>query len=545
MSRNFAAELDSRDFAGKFWRRDGSAWSSDPDVQAFISSFLGWTDSAAKMKLAIPELSAFAADVKQAGFRHVVICGMGGSSLSSLVLRQVFARAGGPALHVLDSTFATTVSNLEQTIRANGGLETALFVVASKSGSTVEPKSFEEYFYARTGQNGQQFVAITDPGSPMEAESVRRGYRHIFRNDPEIGGRYSVLSYFGLVTASVLGVDLDPFLSRAAEINASNDPSVATSEAMQLGTTLASHAEQGRDKVTFVTSPTLSSFGLWAEQLIAESTGKEGRGVLPVAEEPVGDPAEYASDRVFVVLTLAGETGPVPDFAAVGHPVIRRHLESREDLGREFMTWEVATATLGACLGINPFDQPNVQEAKDVARQLLAQLQATGSIEEPEPDAVEAGVSAYAPGVHSVGGAFEEFVLAAQPGDYIAILGYLDETDALNLAVAELRKAIRARTRVVTTFGYGPRYLHSTGQFHKGGPARGHFLVLTGHDRPGVEIPGLGCDFASLCRAQALGDMAILESKGRPVLRLHFESDPATKIIRLTDGLRLPEASRK
>lgn len=479
---------------------------------------MGWTEIADVMATRVAELEAFSNEIEAEGFRDVVICGMGGSSLCSLVLQQVRQGDSPFNLHVLDSTNATFIEQLT----AKLDLDRSLFIVASKSGSTVEPKAFEEYFYNLVRQKrgdaaGRQFVAITDPGSPMEAESKARGYRKIFLNFPDIGGRYSVLSYFGLVTAALLGYDLTALLSSARRISPATANTVAGSDAFSLGATLADHAKAGRDKITFLTSKSLDSFGLWAEQLIAESTGKHDKGVLPIAEEPIVPAEYYGEDRVFVSLQFGEESVPTDKVKAANLPLIERRIGSESDLGGEFLSWEIATATIGAVLEINPFDQPNVQAAKDLAKAMLKQVEDTGNLDEGEASSETEEWRIFGHGSVS------NFLSAAGNGDYIAILAFVAETPEVLAAMQRLRLTILERTRCATTFGFGPRYLHSTGQFHKGGPKNGHFLVITDLDSPKIAT-GLGFDFATLCRAQAIGDCQALSEAGQQVLRLDLKT---------------------
>ncbi len=521
MMSDTVTRLDSEQFAPRFWQRDGSLWSSDPSVISFIESFMGWTDVAATMQGRVAEIMELVASVREEGIDHVVVCGMGGSSLCSLVLQQAAETESGFSLSVLDSTNAVAIRDLT----ARLDLKKTLFVVASKSGTTIEPKSFEEHFFhlvkAQVGDDaGRQFVAITDPGSPMEAESLARGYRKVFLNFADIGGRYSVLSYFGMVTAAFLGYDLPVMLRSAERVSAVADTSVKGSDAFELGVELATYAQADRDKVTFITSPSLSTFGLWAEQLIAESTGKQGKGILPIAEEPAVATEFYGADRVFVTVAAGDDEIDTDAIRAQGHPVIERRVPTASDLGYEFMAWEVATATAGAVLGINPFDQPNVQEAKDLAKSMLKQVAARGHLDEGEPVMTDEVMRLYtyptSLGVMSV----SEFLSSVVAGDYVAILAYVAETEEMTAALQSFRRSILERMRCATTFGYGPRYLHSTGQFHKGGPKKGVFLVITDPDPAKVPVPGMGFNFATLCRAQAVGDCHALSNHGQRVIRL-------------------------
>jgi len=532
MTAEIARRLDADRFAERFWQRDGTLWSRDAETVAFVESFLGWIDIAAVMTSRVPEIEATVAQAAADGFRHLVVCGMGGSSLCSLVLRQFAPQGGVFEVSVLDSTNAVTVDELTNTL----DLDRTLFLVASKSGTTIEPKAFEEHFYhlvkERSGAGaGRQFIAITDPGTPMEADAHARGYRKVFLNFADIGGRYSVLSYFGMVTAAFLGYNVSELLASAGRITAESDRTVHGSDAFGLGVQIAALAQSGRDKLTFVTSPRLSAFGLWAEQLIAESTGKLGMGILPIAEEPMAAPGIYGKDRAFVGVADGDDTIDLTALASAGHPTMSRRIDCPEDLGYEFYAWEVATATAGAILGINPFDQPNVQEAKDLAKAMLAQVAAHGSLPEGPSITVDAGFDLFRYGTSESIASVSDFFSGASTGDYVAILAYLPESDSTTAAIQRLRLSILERTGCGTTFGYGPRYLHSTGQFHKGGPKNGLFLILTDPDEAHVLVPGMGFDFATLCRAQAIGDCQALAKHGQRVIRVHFREAVTADLI--------------
>ncbi|MES1147435.1 MAG: glucose-6-phosphate isomerase [bacterium] len=497
----------------RFWKRDGSLWSSDPAVQEFIHSFMGWTDIAERMQAQVPDLVAFAEQVKADGFTDVLVCGMGGSSLGSLVLRDVFGGSSSLRVHVLDSTSPGTVLRFRRELP----LATTLFLVASKSGATVEPKAFEDYFWKEANEElgdkaKQHFVAITDPGSMMEKQSKERGYRRIFLGDPEIGGRFSVLSIFGLVTASLLGVNLEDFLANAIAKSQSAAVDGEGHPGFTFGTWLSDNALAGREKVTLFTSPGLESFGLWAEQLVAESTGKGGQGVLPVAMEPVKQLDQYGDDRVFVGLRYDDSRGAQVTklgqaMEALGHPYIERVLTSELDLAGEMFVWEVATAVAGAGLQLNPFDQPNVESAKVLARKKL------GEITQGDSKGLTGGFASGGCTFYGAAG-LGEFLSEAPANPYVAFLAYLDEDEATNAFFDQLRLGIP----YVTSFGYGPRYLHSTGQYHKGGPDNGLFVLILGEDKQDVKIPGMGVTFGQLKRAQAIGDMEALQAEGRPVL---------------------------
>jgi transaldolase/glucose-6-phosphate isomerase len=494
--------------ARRVWSKDPTLWGGDEDTPE-LADRMGWLTISEPMLEHLDELEEWAARVHADGLTHTVLLGMGGSSLGPEVLRRSFDLP----LHVLDSTDPDAVLAVEEAV----DLDHTLFVVSSKSGGTVETLSHFEHFYARTGRDGRRFVAVTDPGSPLDDLAGERGFRGVWRNDPDIGGRYSVLSYFGLVPAALAGAPVRALLHRAqvAEQNCTAFDSSAANSGLWLGAALGELANRGRDKLTFVVDDPIASFGLWVEQLIAESTGKQGKGILPVDAEPLGAPGAYGSDRVFV--HLRGADG-VPDgalaaLARAGQPVVTVAAHGATDLGRLFFFSEFATAVAGWALGINPFDQPNVQEAKDATSQALH----SGDVEAP------------------AGSADDLLALlgAVEPPGYVSLHGYLAPGPEFDAAMGELRAAIRDRTRAATTFGYGPRFLHSTGQLHKGGPPTGHFVQLLHDGERDVAIPGRDYGFRTLKHAQATGDLRTLQAHGRPVVRLALDGDPATAARRL------------
>jgi transaldolase / glucose-6-phosphate isomerase len=497
--------------AKRIWQRDESLWGG-PGVPE-IRDRLGWLTISEKMLEHAPELNEFVEQVRADGFTDAVLLGMGGSSLGPEVIRRSYGQIPDALrLHVLDSTDAGAVLAAERAV----DLETTLFIVSSKSGGTIETLSHMRYFFERSGGDGRRFVAITDPGSPLVDLARERGFRHVFENDPEIGGRYSVLSYFGLVPAALAGVNVEAMLHRAqvAEQNCTHFDTSASNSGLWTGIVTGQLALAGRDKLTFVVSDPISSFGLWAEQLIAESTGKQGRGILPVAGEPLGEPDAYGSDRVFAYLRDPTRADPETDrkmeaLARAGHPTVTLAVHGPADLGRIFFFAEFATAVAGWVLGINPFDQPNVQEAKDNTARIISE--GTPELDSADLDAV----------------------LAASPPQYVAVTGFVTPTEELDAAVDELRAKIRDRTTATTTFGYGPRYLHSTGQYHKGGPPNGVFLQLYGGAEEDVEIPEAGYTFEHLKRAQAIGDMQTLQQHGLTVARVELDGDPADSVRRI------------
>jgi glucose-6-phosphate isomerase len=496
------AELDRARVPQRIWERDPTVWKDDPKTPE-ITDRLGWLTVGTTMAEQVKALAAFADEIR-AEFSRVVLCGMGGSSLAPEVLWRTFGRRDGfPELHVLDSTDPRAVAAAVP----GGRIERTFFLISSKSGTTQETDAFYRYFWAQSGERGRQFAAITDPETPLARLAVERGFRRAFHNPTDIGGRYSALSYFGLVPAALIGIDVAGLLQRAHRLAEASAPGVPAREnpAARLGALLGAAAAAGRNKATFVLSPGIAGFGLWVEQLIAESTGKEGTGILPVAGEPLGAPAVYGQDRVFLALFLKGEQAPevAAKLAALqqaGHPVVRLELADREDLGQEFFRWEMATAIAGAMLRINPFDQPNVAESKQNTKEILAGHQ------RPVPAAGAAEL--------------ERFLEGVRPGDYVALQAYVPPGPEQDSALAAIRVRLRDRLTVATTVGYGPRYLHSTGQLHKGGPPVGHFLQIVDPAKEDLPVPGQPYGFGTLEAAQAEGDLRALRARGRPALRL-------------------------
>jgi transaldolase/glucose-6-phosphate isomerase len=510
------------DVARRVWQRDPTLWGGDASTPE-LSDRLGWLTIAERMEEQLDDLRDFARACINDGYTHAVLLGMGGSSLAPEVFRQSFPVAAHHlTLHVLDSTDPAAVLATEQAI----DLAKTLFIVSSKSGSTIETLSHFGYFWDKAGK-GEQFVAVTDPGSKLEQIAKERGFRRVFSGDPEIGGRYSALSYFGLVPAALMGADVEALLD-GAEVAAQgcrHDDTSSGNSGLWLGVTLGELSRRGRDKLTFVVDDSqITSVGLWLEQLVAESTGKHGRGVLPVAGEPLGDLRSYGDDRVFV--HLRGDDAKLDDdvrgLAHAGQAVLTIPTHGATDLGRIFFFAEFATAVSGWALGINPFDQPNVQEAKDQTKAVLE----AGELPSV-PDTLDDGL--------------DVLIAEAGPERYVAILGYLPQSDEVDAAVTELRTVIRDMTRTTTTFGYGPRYLHSTGQFHKGGPPAGRFLQLLGDVGPDVEVPGEDYTFRRLKHAQATGDLQTLDAHGLPTKRVKLDGDLAAGIREITkrvEGMR-------
>lgn len=500
--------------AERVWARDESLWGG-PGVPE-IGNRLGWLDIADRMLADLDELEAWIKEVHEAGLTNTLLLGMGGSSLGPEVLNLSF----DADLSMLDSTDPGAVlAALDP-----ADLEKTIFVVSSKSGGTVETLSHFKHFYELTGGNGDQFVAVTDPGSPLVDIAEEHNFRKVWLADPNIGGRYSVLSYFGLVPAGVGGVPLRGVLEQAVK-SAESCKLVDGNPGLLLGTKFGELANAGRDKLTFIVDPPIDSFGLWVEQLIAESTGKEGRGILPVAGEPLAADtlvSEYGVDRVFV--HIANTESPDVDNAATadaleqhGQPVFRLTASGPEDLGRLMFLFEFATAVAGHVLNINAFNQPNVQEAKDATKAVLE----SGDVSAPFDDPAK----------------LTELIGAAKPPTYVAIMGYLQPSSEFDEAVESFRAKIRAKTGSATTYGYGPRFLHSTGQLHKGGPPEGSFVQFV-HDGPeDVAIPGESFSFKTLKHAQAIGDHQALQQHGRPVVRLSLDGDPVAALKDLTNKI--------
>ena len=521
-----ARRAEEEQFVSRIWERDATLWA--PRGTPEVANRLGWLDSPAAAREARAELESFRDQCRGEGLTDAVVLGMGGSSLAPEVFRRSFPAADGALrLHVLDSTDSGAVLSLERAV----DLRRTLFLVSTKSGGTIETLSLYRYFRSRLDlvlgeAAGRSFAAITDPGSSLGSLAGEEGFRRTFLNDPDIGGRYSALSYFGLVPAALAGVDLDALLASASRAERDCRSTGARNPGLQLGLRLGEAATRGRDKLTlFPVDESVGAFGLWVEQLVAESTGKAGKGILPVVDEPPGAPERYGPDRLFeAILRSADPQGDTRLIAllAAGHEAAWEAIAGAEDLGALFFVWEFATAVAGWVLGINPFDQPNVQEAKDRTSAVLEGYAREGTL----PDVAEADDAALG-----------ALVAQLEPPAYLAVMGYLEPSAAVDAAVGRLRAAVRDARGVATTFGYGPRFLHSTGQLHKGGPPTGCFLQLV-HDGPeDVEVPGAGYSFTTLKGAQATGDLEALRAKGRPAERVRLQGDPAAALQRLTTRL--------
>ena len=530
-------------WAIRLFDRDPSLWSADPAVRAAIADRLGWLDAPDHFTLQIPALEGFGDAARVDGFSTAVVMGMGGSSLAPDVLHRIFGSAEGYLdLRILDSTDPAAVGAIVDDLDP---LQT-LWIVASKSGTTAEPLAFQADAWARveaaldaahsSQDPGRFFVAITDPGRSLEHIPHHGKLREFFLNPPDIGGRYSALTYVGLVPGSLIGLDLDPLLSSASAMLAMcRDPEPEANPGLALGLALGALARDGRDKLTFVTDPTLASFGSWAEQLLAESTGKDGMGIVPVDREPLGAPAVYGPDRLFVELRIvdddadpgrAERSDMLDALHAAGHPVIRIELEDPIDVGGEFVRWEVATAIAGAVLGIDPFDQPNVEEAKELTRRVLAQASGDDGGGSPAADADDGRVLRVGDlGEAGLADALGAALAERRPPTYLALQAFIAPRGSRDAAIERIRTTLRAATTCATTAGYGPRFLHSTGQLHKGGPKTGWFLQLTSDHPRDRAIPGERHSFGQLIDAQARGDREALEAHGLPVVRVHLGAD--------------------
>ena len=524
----------------RIWARDIAAWHAAPgsaDARS-IETRLGWLDVAHTMAPHLDRVVALGAAAAQEQVEAVYLLGMGGSSLCAEVLRSVYGVAEGhPELFVLDTTDERTITAAAARIDP----ARTWVLVASKSGGTVEVASMERFFWAKmsaalgTGA-GRHFIAITDPGTALQGLAESRGYREVFVNPPDIGGRFSALSLFGLVPSALIGAPVGDILAGGAAMAEGCRQENTANAGLELGAFIGAAVKNGRDKLTVALSPTLASLGLWIEQLVAESTGKHGTGALPVVDEPLGRPDDYGTDRAFVAVATERDAPDEERLAALeaaGHPVLR--LTTRVDaLGAEFFRWEFATAIAGVALAINPFDEPNVSEAKDKTKALLAAYAKNGTLPEPSPVASGDGVSVFS---SRFTGASPSDVLAwmirsIAPRNYLAFLSYLPPGHDVETAVAEIRTTIRSRTRAASTFGVGPRYLHSTGQYHKGGPDTALAVVITADDRSVTPIPGADYSFSVLKRAQALGDVETLEAHERPTVRIHVkDADSAARVV--------------
>ena len=528
--------------AARLWKCDPSLWSGKDE-----NKWLGWLGITENQLARVQDLKDVSAEVKAAGFKHALLLGMGGSSLCPEVMRLTFGKiAGYPELHVLDSTDPAQIQTVEKRI----DLGSTIFIVSSKSGSTLEPNIFKQYFFERAKQVvgedevGNRFIAITDPGSKMQQVAERDKFRHIFYGLASIGGRYSALSDFGMIPAAIMGVDVGQFLKLAGEMVLACGASVPAGEnpGVVLGTILGVLGAQGRNKVTIVTSPGISDLGAWLEQLLAESTGKVGKGLIPVDRERLGSPDVYGDDRVFAYLRLE----PAPDAAQdkavdalerAGHPVVRVAVNRPYTLGQEFFRWEIATAVAGSILEINAFNQPDVETSKIATRRLTTQYEQTGKFPHETPIFQADGIQLFADEKNaealqsalgadqSLAGYLKAHLARLKAGDYFAVLAYIEMNDAHEESLQAIRHAVRDAKGVATCLGFGPRFLHSTGQAYKGGPNSGVFLQITCDDRADLPVPGQTYTFGVVKAAQARGDFDVLAERGRRALRVHLSAD--------------------
>ncbi len=549
----------------RLWEKDATLWKTDEKVQAAIRNRLGWLNLVSSMFEHASSLSAFAADVRKAGFKDVVLLGMGGSSLCSEVLRQTFGvKKDALNLHVLDSTDPDWILSVEKAV----DLEKTLFLVSSKSGGTIEVMSLFRYFFAKVqalkkDKAGEHFVAITDPNTSLEKLAHDKRFRKVFLAPADVGGRYSALTYFGLVPAALIGIDVKAFLDRAERMATGCASCVPPKDnpGLELGAAMGALNKAGRDKLTFVLSPEISSFGMWAEQLIAESTGKEGKGVLPVDGEDLGEPEVYGKDRFFVSLRLADDKNAADEaklqaLEEAGHPVIRIVLNDKLDIAQEFFRWEVATAACAVAMGINPFDEPNVTESKTNSGRVLEEFQSNGKLPQDAPLMEEGGLALWADEAtaekiskaKAVPQALATHLSKAKAGDYVAFMAYMNPSAANGKALQKLRLKVRDQFHLATTIGYGPRFLHSTGQLHKGGANIGVFVQVTHQDEIDPMIPESKYGFSTLKQAQALGDLISLKDHQCRVVSVQLSAQPAKDLDRIAaalDGSSKPTAKSR
>ena len=538
----------------RLWQRDASLWTGSDEAE-----WMGWLDIVEDQIAHPVELRNLGKEVWSAGFKDALLLGMGGSSLCPEVLRMTFGKiAGYPDLHVLDSTDPAQVKAFENKI----DIARTLFIVSSKSGSTLEPNIFKQYFFEAAkkvvgaDRAGSHFMAITDPGSKMQKVAEADKFRHIFFGRPSIGGRYSALSNFGMAPAAVIGIDTKKFLDRAQEMVRACGPTapVEANTGAVLGIILGTAANSGRDKVTIITSPDISDLGAWLEQLLAESTGKVGKGIIPVDREELAAPELYGNDRIFVYIhtDFATETKTEAKLAALekaGQPVIRISMFDIYDLGAEFFRWEIATAVAGSIIGINAFNQPDVEASKIVTKQLTSEYEKTGSLPPEKPVIEDSGIKLFtddknaanlakAGGDKTVAGYLKAHVQRINAGDYFAVLGYIQMNEDHQKRLQAIRHAVRDKKHVATCLGFGPRFLHSTGQAYKGGPNSGVFLQVTCDDAVDLPVPEQKYTFGVVKAAQARGDFQVLAERGRRALRVHLESDVAAGLATLTTAVQ-------
>lgn len=541
-----AWQADNR--IARLWSHDAGLWTGGDEGR-----WLGWLDIPDRMQQTLGSLAGFRTDAQR--YEHVLLLGMGGSSLGPEVLALTFGRqAGWPKFHVVDSTDPTQIREIEASL----DLARTLIIVSSKSGSTLEPNALKAYFHAKltellaAGDAAKRLIAVTDPGSGLQRVAKNEGFQRLFLGDPEIGGRYSVLSPFGLVPAAAMGLDLQRLIASAQTMAAACKDGTAENPGLKLGAILAAALADGRDKLTIYSGPGLDAFGGWAEQLIAESTGKNGHGIVPIDAKQVSAPAIYAADRLFVHLELKGRPDPrraaIKALADAGHPVVRIEVADTYAVAQEFFRWEIATAVVGAIMGIHPFDQPDVESAKIAARKLTDAYEESGSLPDEAPILEDGGIRLYADAANAAqlaalaeGRTLEAYLKAhlgrLGPGDYAALLAFLPMNPATETILEGARLVIRDATRAAVCLGFGPRFLHSTGQVYKGGPNTGVFLQVTCEESQELPVPGKRYGFGVVKAAQARGDFAVLAERGRRALRVHLGPDPVAGLERLASAI--------
>jgi transaldolase / glucose-6-phosphate isomerase len=535
----------------RLWQKDASLWTGTEE-----DKWLGWLDITEQQIEDIDKLKQIAADIKKAGFKYALLLGMGGSSLCPEVLRMTFGKAAGyPDLHVLDSTDPAQIKAIEESV----DLSSTICIVSSKSGSTLEPNIYKQYFFdrvkAKVGEKevGNRFMAITDPGSKMQRVAERDKFRKVFMGVPSIGGRYSALSNFGMVPAAVMGIDVAKFLKNTQKMveACGADSDAVTNPGVILGTILGLAADQGRDKMTIIASPEIYDLGAWLEQLLAESTGKSGKGIIPVDRERLAKPDTYGTDRVFAYLRLESDpdkeqAAAVDALAKAGHPVVRIVLPDVYTLGQEFFRWEIATAVAGAIIGINAFNQPDVEASKIETKKLTSEYEKSGKLPDESPFFEGDGIKLYADekntdalkGRPRLVEVLKAHLGRLHAGDYFALLGYITMNDTNEKALQAIRLAVRDKKKVATVLGFGPRFLHSTGQAYKGGPNSGVFLQITCDDAVDLPVPDQKYTFGTVKAAQARGDFAVLAERGRRALRVHLGKDVAAGLATLTKAVK-------
>lgn len=554
-----------QDKVRRLWEGDASLWTGSDEA-----NWLGWLGLVSESRALTERFRAFREEVKSAGFRQALLIGMGGSSLAADVLAKTFGPVGDSLeLHILDSIIPAQIKSVENRL----DLSRTLIIISSKSGTTLEPNLLLDYFLERVVERtgishdevGSRFVALTDPETALHVLARECRFRQIFLGIPSVGGRYSALSVFGLVPAAVMGLDVDEFLRRSQQMVGACAPTVAVENnpGVVLGTILAVSALQGRDKVTLVASPGLKAMEAWLEQLLAESTGKNGKGLIPVIGEPIGAAGVYGEDRVFVSIRFESAPGSEQDpvieaLAQAGHPVVRLSVADRYDLGQEFFRWEMATAVAGSLLGVNPFDQPDVEVSKRQAHRLMREYELAGKFPTEEPFFEEKGLRLFtdkqtAALLHaavgsgpSMAGYLRAYFNQLRRGDYVALVAFLEMNAAHEHELTEIRRLIRDSTGAATSMGFGPRFLHSTGQLYKGGPSNGLFLYITADEAVDLRVPRHGYTFGVVAAAQARGDFQVMIERGRRVLRVHLPADTVSGLQTLRDALAhaLPSLSR-